>query len=1855
MISNKAEAIQVIEILNPMSTDHREESYLPWTPTTVLADYVPDDGNEWIVSVSGGIVPAAEWDTYLPKADDTIVICPVMTGGGGGAKSILRMVAFIALVVFTAGVAMPALAAWGAGAGLFVAGSMSAMLASGAIMAVGGMLINAIMPVPTASRSSSASDLTESASYGINGARATAVEGVPVPVVYGEHRVAGNIINLYTTNVEKTQILYMLLNAGEGPIQGIDELRINDQPIDFFEDVEYDIRVGEDDQEIMTWFDDQLIPVPDFNPVEIPFATDAAAGGVQRLANHTISDKIRIDLVAPSGLFKTNDKGEIQATTVPLSIKYKRVTIAGADIPGEGWQSDVASVVIGDTTPNYNYPPYGGVDPNDGTRRPPIIPKSSQSFLNFGEYVVGRTIYSPAGVPKGWVQDEYVRDYRDDAISKSSSPKFTGKSRYPVRITFQTPELTEGYYLCAVSRTTAESEALEIVDGVTWESLIQVVTDDVGYNHTALVGVKVRLSDQITSVPNITYKHLGVRVPVYNFVLGQWEEGPSGNPAWCALDILTNVRYGGRVPLRMIDIEGFKRWAQFCDAQSPKLRFNAVIDQSMSIWDAMKYVCRAGHAQVIRSGIKFSVVLEAPEEPVMQFSEANIVKGTFNVTWLSMSERANAIEVTYFDAEEDYKRKTVKTIDPSLTDLAEERVAQITLIGVTSREQAIKEGWLHLNMNNWLTRTVSFEAGLEAIACTVGSVIVVKHVASDSEAAGRVSDYNPLNKVLTLDQDVVIDGASDTLTLYKSVELCRQSFGVSNATLRADGTLLATLNATFEGAEYTGGSKVRDANLIQLPTPTGLLQATILSSEPGFVGNTTVVILDVRNRDMTGSMPLTGNQTLTRLWKTDVLRDYAVAPVVDNPNQVTLTIPSNNPNLLPDFTNPEDVHWVLRRESEQKKLYRVLSISGAADETTRSISAIEYDERVYTALGVLPPPVLGDGDLPAEQIGQVQNLQGAETLEAKGNLAAFKLGLKWDKPLTGLYEGAVVYRADSGSDEWETIGSVHGGQLSTVIDADEAGRIYHIRVQALDVTAKSSIFSAAPTLTWTVGQGVTITVIEMDAVTATPGAKANHITWSPSDRSRVAYYELKYQTGADEEAIPLDHTLGVVIASALPAQTVTFTHQNLAAAAYRYWVRVIPVGANPTTFDPDAGWMASNVVRPLNSVTDILDYLDDLIGQSHLDAFLRTRIDIVNDIEVRIAGIDELLAQLDLINQIPDIFAQFNQLVDYETFIRVTSHLTRIGMALQNTNVAVLETRQQLDNGLEAAASTTLILAARMENAEAGIIEERQVRAAQDLAAATVSTVLAARVTGVETATAVLEQVDQVLATDIAAEVSSRRQLSAFLTGEEEGDIISGGVIFEEQRVRAEADSANASNITIIETRLGNEGDIGARIVTAESTLVTQGEEITAGAERISGLEAVVTDEGQVIGSRITSIESTQVTLGEEIEAEAVRINTINSAISNEGGAVGSRIVSIESTNATQGTDISTAAARIGVVESRITVEGSTNIGSRIAQIEQTEATTSAAQANRINSIESFTMDPTLPLSTRIVSAQTTAITADGRSIANASNINFIEGRIGTDGQPGTILGRIFRSEDVLLNETTGVVRQLNIAQLTIGGHTTAIEQRMEIDEIRGMWSVRLDANGRVGGMALGTEQHPGNGNQLIDFRIIADRFSISSPDSDISPFIVQNGNVYMRGAFIENLSVGSGSIGNNAITNVVHGVNAVSITLTQESKLLIFYRAGGSVYASGVGGAGFGGLVNVKAILSGNADSTSTQSAKMGTAPGETDVVEIAGEGVTIAALGPGTWTFYLSYQLSWFGGAQPILNPIGFLRDIVIMEIKK
>lgn len=559
-----------------------------------------------------------------------------------------------------------------------------------------GMIGNAViskLTAPKVDRSNS----EQSTTYGWGGTKTVTGQGYPLAVTYGRMKSAGMLLSRHVISDGDKQYLNLLYCAGEGELSKIEDIRINSNPISNYKDVQVDIRLGTNDQSVIPNFNDNFAD----QGLNYELKSEWSVQQVQGDA----CDAIELTIGFPNGLYYSNDSGGMDKTSVTVDAEIRKVGT-------QEWQ----------TLPLANNKGLSG-----HVKKKPkqwfFIDKSNRDIAN-SNY---------AGHIWEATNSAFYRVFRFDNLEKA---------KYEVRMRCSGKDGT----------------SLRHVNKVYWTQLTQIIYDDFVHPGKALIGIKALATSQLSgSDPDVSWIQERSKVWVFNPYNNQYEEKLADNPAWAAYDLLHICRkIGGEYvvfgqPYGRIDYDAFNAWAEKCSLN--KFTFNYIYDSATRLWDALKYPETVGRGKVIPAGTRFTCVSDYQSSPVQLFTVANIKYGSFTEEFQGVEARANSIELSFINKDKDYERDVI----PVYGDTYDEsnsltNPAQIELMGCTSLEQAYRHGKHYLRCNKYEVRTVTFEAFTDAIACTVGDIILVQHDVPEWGEGGRVVAVN--GQTITLDKEV---------------------------------------------------------------------------------------------------------------------------------------------------------------------------------------------------------------------------------------------------------------------------------------------------------------------------------------------------------------------------------------------------------------------------------------------------------------------------------------------------------------------------------------------------------------------------------------------------------------------------------------------------------------------------------------------------------------------------------------------------------------------------------------------------------------------------------------------------------------------------------------------------------------------------------------------------------------------------------------------------------------------------------------------------------------------------------------------------------------------------------------------
>lgn len=307
-----------------------------------------------------------------------------------------------------------------------------------------------------------------------------------------------------------------------------------------------------------------------------------------------------------------------------------------------------------------------------------------------------------------------------------------------------------------------------------WTSMTAVVEEPMVHPGKALLGIRIQATNQISGgTPVITWRQTRKTVLVNDN--GSWVKKDAQNPAWIVYDLCVRARdLDGRIcvfgekPERM-DLPAFKAWAQWNDRQignRPALKMNLLIDESKNLWDWANDVATSARGSVVMRGTKISCMWDQPSEPVQLFTMGNILAGSFSGEFLPLESRANAVEISFLNEAKNFEREQITVYADGFDKMdGPANPVSVQLVGITSFEQAWREGLYRLNQNKYILRTISFTADIDAIACQVGDVILVQHDVPQWGQGGRILSAS--GGTLKLDHAVTLNPSASYRILIR--------------------------------------------------------------------------------------------------------------------------------------------------------------------------------------------------------------------------------------------------------------------------------------------------------------------------------------------------------------------------------------------------------------------------------------------------------------------------------------------------------------------------------------------------------------------------------------------------------------------------------------------------------------------------------------------------------------------------------------------------------------------------------------------------------------------------------------------------------------------------------------------------------------------------------------------------------------------------------------------------------------------------------------------------------------------------------------------------------------------------------
>lgn len=816
--------IKLVTVHNPFDRADRDDRKIQVqdgaTLADIIRDYAPDtEGEESAVAWSiNGHLADTDKAEEIKLSDGDCVVCVPSVRGGGDSKNPLSILAGIVLAV------VAPWAGGLVASSLGLVGTMATVvsgLITGGIMMLGGQMISNLFYSDTSGLGVPESERETSYSWG---SLSNAVgQGGTFGQTYGTVRTAGTLISQHIRNVVKSDgssdsYLDLLYCGGEGPVDFLGNVEINGSPLESYSDATVQYRYGTNTQEALTNFNEVVIDafpginleMPSSNAynIEVNRQIQNIGGSVSYNISVGAGATMQVTLSFPNRLrYRSygSDSGRRHwySSWATIRVDYKLTTQAEWNVLFNG-RISTADITSRDYPYNYGIP-GSIVASSGGTYQIRVTVTGAERANTYVDTIFQRIYYMPA--PSSWAQFATEGDagsiieatvtfnsglyhVSDQGTPEATWVRLVGQYRRTDETEWQSffittisanqrtqfsrtwrKEVTPGRYFVRVGLSSVAGTSTRYVNMASFSQLSHIIPETLTRPGKVLVALSIRATDQISGgMPTVTWEQR--RSKVYVKDGDSWVQKSAQNPAWICYDMAVQAKdidgvitVFGDDPSR-IDLAAFKGWAAWNDRvldNRPAIKLNLYVDEMAELWEWFSRIGASGRGGIVLKGTKISCIWDEPSDMVQVFGMGNIVKDSFSGEYLGTGDRANSIEVSFVDAEKKYERRQITCYGKSYNEETKITNANsIFLYGVTDYTTAYKEGMYRLRQNEYIFRTVSIRASVDAIACQAGDVVGISHDVPQWGQSGRLSPESTAEK-LTLYEPVTMEAGQNYL------------------------------------------------------------------------------------------------------------------------------------------------------------------------------------------------------------------------------------------------------------------------------------------------------------------------------------------------------------------------------------------------------------------------------------------------------------------------------------------------------------------------------------------------------------------------------------------------------------------------------------------------------------------------------------------------------------------------------------------------------------------------------------------------------------------------------------------------------------------------------------------------------------------------------------------------------------------------------------------------------------------------------------------------------------------------------------------------------------------------------------
>ena len=262
------------------------------------------------------------------------------------------------------------------------------------------------------------------------------------------------------------------------------------------------------------------------------------------------------------------------------------------------------------------------------------------------------------------------------------------------------------------------------------------------------------------------------------------------NPAWILNDILTNDVYGLGEYIRDVNLDKWELYkiAKYCDELVPtsipvyrngdatnsfkqERRFscNMLLQNPSDAYQAVNEICSIFRGIAYFNNLEIFVSMNAYKNSIFKFTNDSVLEGNFSYGGTPKHSKFTAVKVAYKDKEDSFLTKYEYVEDPEGISRYGWNQKELTAVGCTSRDQALRLARWTLLTSVLEEETVSFTTDRQAEHLEPGHVFTIHdELRNGFKVGGRVKEIVNDNSQPSKNY-VLLDQKLDLSKNYKSI------------------------------------------------------------------------------------------------------------------------------------------------------------------------------------------------------------------------------------------------------------------------------------------------------------------------------------------------------------------------------------------------------------------------------------------------------------------------------------------------------------------------------------------------------------------------------------------------------------------------------------------------------------------------------------------------------------------------------------------------------------------------------------------------------------------------------------------------------------------------------------------------------------------------------------------------------------------------------------------------------------------------------------------------------------------------------------------------------------------------------